>query len=46
LKEEADMSQIIPDILFVGDKTVWMLIGGVIAATVVLVWTLRNWKQD
>ena len=28
------------------DNAVWMLVGGVITATVVLVWTLRNWKQD
>jgi uncharacterized membrane protein YidH (DUF202 family) len=27
------------------DKAVWMLIGGMIATAVGLVWTLRNWKQ-
>jgi divalent metal cation (Fe/Co/Zn/Cd) transporter len=27
------------------DKAVWMLIGGIVATIVGLVWTLRNWKQ-
>jgi uncharacterized membrane protein YidH (DUF202 family) len=27
------------------DKAVWMLIGGMVATVVGLVWTLRNWKQ-
>jgi hypothetical protein len=27
------------------DKAVWMLIGGIIAATVGLTMTLRSWKQ-
>ena len=27
------------------DKAVWMLIGGVVATVVGLVWGLRSWKQ-
>ncbi len=27
------------------DKAVWMLIGGIVATVVDLVWTLRNWKH-
>ena len=27
------------------DKAVWMLMGGIVATVVGLVWSLRNWKQ-